>query len=114
MKQIRGEPLTQTKLRKKQVISNIQSEIELMKLRAESHEELYQAINKEMQELLEKKIEWSKRGANEKNVERRVCQQEIHSKERWENSNVKWIAKYESVFATFFVSKNPFVSDEQF
>ena len=28
MKQIRGEPLTQTKLREKQVIFNIQSEIE--------------------------------------------------------------------------------------
>ena len=56
-----------------------------------------------------------KEGANEKNMWKEECvKQEILPKERRENSNVKWIAKYESEFATFFASKTPFVSDEQF
>ena len=53
MKQINGEPLTQTQLRERQVIFNFQSEIELMKLRAESPEESYKKIDKEMEDLLE-------------------------------------------------------------
>ena len=39
MKNIKDEPLSQTKLREKQVMFNFESELELMKLRAESHEE---------------------------------------------------------------------------
>ena len=95
MKQIRGEPITQTKLREKQVIFNIQSEIELMKLRAESHEERYQATDKEMQELLEKKLSGQRKELMKKMWKEECVKQEIRSKERWENSNVKWIAKYE-------------------
>ena len=39
MQPIKGEPEAQTKLREKQVLQNFQTEMELMKSRAESHEE---------------------------------------------------------------------------
>ena len=61
------------------------------------------------------RIKWSKKELMKKNMWKEECvKQEIRPKERRENSNVKWIAKYESEFATFFASKPPFVSDEQF
>ena len=94
IKPIRGEPLSQINLREKQVAFNIQSEIDLMKLRAESHEERYQTIDKEMHEQFNKKVSGQRRELV-KNLWKEECvQQEIRSKERWENSNVKWIERY--------------------
>ena len=59
---------------------NIQSETEFMKLRAESHEEQYQTIYKEIQELLESKNKWTKKGSGKEAVERMCVQREIHSR----------------------------------
>ena len=85
-----------------------------MKLRAEGHEERCQATDKEMQELLEKTLSGQRKELMKKMWKEECVKQEIRSKESWENSNEKWIAKYESEFTTFFASKNPFVSDEEF
>ena len=98
IKPIRGEPLSQIKLREKQVAFNIQSEIDLMKLRAESHEERYQTIDKEMHEQFNKKVSGQKRELVKKLWKEECVQQEIRSKERWENSNIKWIERYEKEF----------------
>lgn len=51
---------------------NFQSEIELMKLRAESHEERYKKIDKETEDLLEKKTKWSENGSDKETLERRM------------------------------------------
>lgn len=40
--------------------------------------------------------------------------EEIRSRERWENSNVKWTEKYETAFTKFYETRNPFIWDEQF
>ena len=55
MNPIREEPLAQTKLREKQVPLNLETELELMKLRGESHQEKYQQIDKEMEDIINKK-----------------------------------------------------------
>ena len=114
MKQINGEPLTQTQLRESQVMFNFQSEIELMKLRAESHEERYKKIDKEMEDLLEKKLSGQRMEVTKKLWKEECVKEEIRSRERWENSNVKWTEKYEAEFLKFFASQNPFIYDENF
>ena len=47
MQKINEELIAQTQLREKQVMFTLQSEIELMKLRSESHEERYKNIDKD-------------------------------------------------------------------
>ena len=56
MSKINGEPQAQTQLREKQVMFNFQFEIELMRLRAESHEERYKRIDSEMDDIIETKL----------------------------------------------------------
>ena len=48
MKTFEGEPITQTQRREKQVVYNYQTDIELLELRAGSHEEKCQTIDKTM------------------------------------------------------------------
>ena len=73
MKPIKGEPKSQTKLREKQVIQNFQTEIELMKLRAESYEEKFKNIDSEMEELINKKSQRPKRRSCQETVEEGMC-----------------------------------------
>ena len=114
MKPIKGEPESQTKLREKQVIQNFQTEIELMKLRAESHEEKYKNIDSEMEELINKKVS-GQRGDQVKKLWKEECvREELRSRERWETSNTKWRENYETEFTKFYADKNPFVWDDTF
>ena len=105
MKEINEEPLTQTKLREKQAMLNFETEIELMKLRAESHQERYQKIDTEMGELINKKYSGQKQEMLRKLWRDECVSEEIRSQERWENSNVKWCEKYETAFVKFFETK---------
>ena len=50
------KPESQTKLREKQVLQNFQTEMEPMKLRAESHEEKYQELDSGMEEVISKSL----------------------------------------------------------
>ena len=89
----------------------LQSEIELMKLRSESHEERYKNIDKEM---IDKKVSGQKKELLKKIWKEECTLEEIRSKERWENSNVKWTEKYETAFTKFYETRSPFIWDEQF
>ena len=114
MNPIREEPLAQTKLREKQVLLNLETELELMKLRGESHQEKYQQIDKEMEDIINKKINGQRRELLNKLWKEDCVREETRSLDRWENSNKKWTDKYEAEFLKFFEQKNPFVSDEGF
>ena len=56
MKTFNEEPLAQTQLREKQEVFALLSNIQLMKLRSESHEERYKNIEKAMVELIDKQV----------------------------------------------------------
>ena len=92
----------------------LQSEIELMKLRSESHEERYKNIDKEMEEMIDKKVSGQKKELLKKLWKEECILEEIRSRERWENSNVKWTEKYETAFTKFYETRSPFIWDEQF
>ena len=113
MSKINGEPLAQTQLREKQVMFNFQSEIELMRLRAESHEERYKRIDSEMDDIIEKKLSGQRKEMMKKLWREECVKEEIRSTERWENSNIKWTKKYETDFLKFFADQNPFISEEK-
>ena len=67
----------------------LQSYIELMKLRSESHEERYKNIDKEMVELIDKQVSSQKKQLL-KTVWKEDCMlEEIRSKERWEKQQRK-------------------------
>ena len=113
MGKINGEPLAQTQLREKQVMFNFQSEIELMRLRAESHEERYKRIDSEIDDIIEKKLSGQRKEMMKKLWREECVKEEIRSTERWENRNVKWTKKYKTEFLKFFADQNPFISDEK-
>ena len=52
MKAIEGEPLTQTQRREKQVLYNVQTDIEFLEVRIRSHEEKCHTIDEAMEELI--------------------------------------------------------------
>ena len=114
MQPIRGEPEAQTKLREKQVLQNFQTEMELMKLRAESHEEKYQKIDSEMEEIISKKVNGQRKDHLKKLWKEECIREELRLRERWETSNIKWTDKYEAEFTKFYVEKNPFKWEEAF
>lgn len=114
MKQINGEPLSQTQLREKQVLLNFQTELELMKLRAESHQERYQKIDNEMEEIIDKKWSGQRKELLKKQWKEDCLREEQRSQERWQNSNLKWTDKYETDFKKFYETKNPFLWDDGF
>ena len=76
---------------------NYQSEIELMKLRADSHEERYRKIDKEMEDLLEKTLSVQRMEVTKKLWKEDCVKEEIRSK------------KFK-----FFASQNLFIYDENF
>ena len=101
---INSEPLAQTQLREKQVMFNFQSEIELMRLRAESHEERYKIIGSEMNNILEKKLSGQRKEMTKQFWKEECVKEEIRSIEKWENSNVKLTEKYETDFLKLFAT----------
>ena len=114
MQPIKGEPEAQTKLREKQVLQNFQTEMELMKLRAESHEEKYKKIDSEMEEIISKKVNGQRKDHLKKLWKEECIREELRSRERWETSNIKWTDKYEAEFTKFYAEKNPFIWEEAF
>ena len=114
MSKINGEPLAQTQIREKQVMFNFQSEIELMRLRIESHEERYKRIDSEMDDIIEKNLSGQRKEMIRKLWREECAKEEKQSTESWENSNVMWTKKYETEFLIFFADQNPFISDEKF
>ena len=114
MQKINEEPIAQTQLREKHVVFMLQSEIELMKLRSESHEERYKNIDKEMEEMIDKKVSGQKKELLKKIWKDECMLEEIRSRERWENSNAKYTEKYETAFTKFYETRSPFICDEQF
>ena len=91
MKQIDGEPLSQTQRREKQVMYNFQTDIELLQLRADSHEEKCQTIDKAMEELISQKttgqrramiIQLWKKVQVGKDQEKAQSEKDFHSKNR--------------------------------
>ena len=111
---IKGEPEAQTKLREKQVLQNFQTEMDLMKLRAESHEEKYQKIDSEMEEIISKKVNGQRKDHLKKLWKEECIREELRSRERLETSNIKWTDKYEAEFTKFYTEKNPFTWEETF
>ncbi|MEW8547357.1 MAG: hypothetical protein AB2693_27935, partial [Candidatus Thiodiazotropha sp.] len=114
MKFIEGEPLTQTQRRERQVIYNYQTDIELLELRARSHEEKVHSIDQQMEELINQKTTGQRRELLMKNWKDECEQEERTSLQRWENSNLRWFTKYEKEFLTFFEHKNPLIKDDKF
>ena len=100
MSKINGEPLTQTQLREKQVRFTFQSEIELMRLRAESNEEHYKRIYTEIDDILVNKLSRQWKEMTKKLRKEECIKETMQSTERWENSNLKWTEKYEADFLT--------------
>ena len=64
-----------------------------MKLRAESHEERYKKIDKETEDLLEKKLSGQRMEVTKKLWKEECVKEEFRSRERWEISNIKWTEK---------------------
>ena len=88
--------------------------MELMRLRAESHEDKYKKIDEEMGEVIDKKMSGQRRELVKKLWKEECVREEIRSRERWQNSNAKWTEKYEAEFLKFFEDENPFIYDEKF
>ena len=114
MKTIEGEPITQTQRREKQVVYNYQTDIELLELRAGSHEEKCQTIDKTMEELICQKATGQRREMIAQLWKDDCEREERISLERWENTTLKWFKKYEEDFLKFFQSKNPLIRDDKF
>ena len=114
MKTIEGEPITQTQRREKQVVYNYQTNIELLELRAGSHEEKCQTIDKTMEELICQKATGQRREMIAQLWKDDCEREERISLERWENTTLKWFKKYEEDFLKFFQSKNPLIRDDKF
>ena len=60
----------------------LQSESELMKLRSESHEERYNNIDKEMEEMIDRKVSGQKKELLKKLWKEECMLEEIRSRER--------------------------------
>ena len=114
MKAIEGEPLTQTQRREKQVIYNFQTDIELLELRAGSHEDKCRTIDKNMEELICQKATGQRREMVLQLWKSDCEREERISTERWENTSLKWFKNYEEDFLKFFQSKNPLIRNEKF
>ena len=93
MKVIEGEPLTQTQRREKQVIYNFQTDIELLELRAGSHEDKCRTIDKNMEELICQKATGQRREMVLQLWKSDCESEERTSKDRWENTTLKWLKK---------------------
>ena len=105
MKAIEGEPLTQTQRREKQVIYNFQTDIELLELRAGSHEDKCRAIDKNMEELICQKATGQRREMVLQLWKSDCEREERTSTERWENTSLKWFKNYEEDFLNSFSQK---------
>ena len=67
-----------------------------------------------MEDLLEKKLNGQRMEVTRKLMKEECVKEEIRSRQRWENSSVKWTEKYKAEFLKFFASQNPFIYDENF
>ena len=114
IKTIEGEPIAQTQRREKQVVYNYQTDIELLELRARSHEEKCQTIDKTMEELICQKATRQRREIIIQLWKDDCERGERTSLERWENTTLKWLKKYNEDFLKFFQSKNPLIRDDKF
>lgn len=114
MQVIEGEPLTQTQRREKQVLHNFQIDIELLELRARSHEEKVHSIDQQMDEMINQKTTGQRRQLVKKLWKDECEQEERISLQRWQNPNLKWFTKYEKGFLTFFKNKTPLIKDAKF
>ena len=67
-----------------------------------------------MEEIIKKKLSGQRKELLKKQWKEDCLRKEIRSKERWENSNLKWTEKYETEFKKYYEKKNPFLWDESF
>ena len=114
MKPIEGEPLSQTQRRERQVMYNFQTDIELLQLRAGSHEEKCQTIDTAMEELISQKTTGQRRAMVIQLWKTECEKEEKVSQERWENTNLKWFKKYEAEFTKCFQSQSPLIRNDNF
>ena len=65
-------------------------------------------------EIISKKSSDQRKEQLKKLWKEECVREEIRSRVRWENSNVKWTETYETEFLKFFETKSPFICDETF
>ena len=112
MKCIQGEPEQHTKLREKQVMDNLKTEIDLMELRSDSH--LTKALNADKE--IKAKISSQCTGDVEKALKlvwlEETSKQEEISMGLWEKKNKPFWAKYQKEFNNKFEPNNPFIKED--
>lgn len=114
MKIIKYEPDNQRKRREKQVTDNLTAEIELLQLRADSHESKYKECDEKMKEEITKHVTGQLRLLTIKLWEEDCRRNEEISKKRWESRNATWLQQYEETFKRNYSNQNPyFKADEE-
>ena len=108
VKSISDEPERQRRLREKMALDKFHTEIELLKLRAESNEEKYKSVDEQMAIEISKKAD----GTLYENViklwEEECENEEIISLQRWQKSDT-WFNNYETGFRKEYNTDNPFL-----
>ena len=108
-KAIPNESANLTKRRKKQVLDNLKTEIEILQLRHENQEEKYRVIDGKMKEEISKFTIGESRNALVKLWEEECERNEIISQKHWEKKNAPWFVKYEETFRKKYENKNPYI-----
>ena len=97
IKQIPNEPEQQRTLREKMALDSLKMEIELLRLRANSHEQKFKSTDVNMEEEISKKAV-DMLYENTTKLWREKCEkEELASLQRWEHSTI-WFNNYETEF----------------
>lgn len=111
MREIRGEPEDQRRIRERQVMDSLTTEIQLLGLRSESQKANYQEHDSKIKEDIERKVTGQLRTFVLKLWEEDCQRDEEISKKRWSSRNQPWLANYEEDFKKIYLNKNPFIKE---
>lgn len=111
MKLIKNEPQNQQKRRERQVIDNLDAEIELLELRADSHVLKYKDCDTNMKDEITNKATGQLRAFTLKLWDEDCRRNEDISKKRWTSRNAPWLIKYEENFKITHANTNPYFKE---